>query len=136
MVEGFAPHVGSEEPLCNLGMAQGSAALLLFAFGLRGTEGRFRTTFVRLYSLFRTYDGIPLQHRGTSVKYEDWLDSIEEEFAYPAEEAQNVCIDQGLALPVTHGGLKLVDPNAGVNGKGPSLHGFQPFRVFSVHPHI
>jgi hypothetical protein len=36
-------------------------------------------------------------------------------------------IDQGLALPVTHGGLKLVNPDAGVNGEGLSLHGFEPF---------
>lgn len=36
-------------------------------------------------------------------------------------------VDQGLALPVTHSGLKLVNPDAGVYGKGLSLHGFQPF---------
>jgi hypothetical protein len=42
MVEGFAPQVCSEEPLRNLGMAEGRAGLLLFALGLEGkSKSRF-----------------------------------------------------------------------------------------------
>jgi hypothetical protein len=77
MVESFAPHVGSEEPLCNLGMAEGRAALLPFALGLVGKESRFRTTIACAFIFFRTYDGVPLQNRGSSVEHEDRLDSVE-----------------------------------------------------------
>ena len=43
MVEGFAPQVCGEEPLCNLGMAEGRAGLLLFALGLEGeVKAEFR----------------------------------------------------------------------------------------------
>jgi hypothetical protein len=42
MVESFAPQVCSEELLCNLGMAEGRAGLLLFALDLAGKgKGRF-----------------------------------------------------------------------------------------------
>jgi len=142
MVEGFAPHVGGEEPLRNLGMTECCAALLPLAFSLQGStrkdgKQKLKTTAVRAHALFKmTYDGISLQRRGTSVEHEDGLDPIEEEFADPTEEAQDVCIDQGPALLITHGGLELVDPDAGVDGKCFALHGFQPFKMFSACPPI
>jgi hypothetical protein len=91
---------------------------------------RLETTIgVRLRSIQGTHDGIPLQRRSTSVEHEDGLDPVEEEFADPTEEAQDVCVNQGAAFLITHGGLKLVDPDAGVYGERFALHGFQPFSV-------
>jgi hypothetical protein len=89
---------------------------------------------VRIRSLQRTHDSIPLQRRGTSVEHKDRLDPIEEEFTDSAEEAQNVCVDQGPTLLVTHGGLELVDPDARVDSERLSLHGLQPFQVLSMSP--
>jgi hypothetical protein len=93
MVESFAPHVGSEEPLSNLGMTERRAALLLLTLGLAGKKSRFRITIGCAFAVFGTYDGIPLQSRGSSVEHEDRFDSIEEKFAYTAQEAQNMCVD-------------------------------------------
>ncbi|SRR5712671_811531 len=96
------------------------------------TEDKVRTTIACACASFRTHDGIPLQCRGTSVEHEDRLDSVEEEFGDPTEEAQNVRVDQGPALLVTHGGLELVDPDARVDGKRFALHGFQSFQALSI----
>ena len=74
MIESFAPHVGGEEPLSNLGMTEGRAALLPFALSLAGKadlEQPSRSAFLR------TYDGVPLQNRGASVEHEDRFDAIE-----------------------------------------------------------
>jgi len=131
MVESFTPHLSGEEPLYNFSMTESCAALLPFALGLARKKGMFRTTATCGFAFFRTYDGVPLQSRGSPVEHEDRFDSIEKEFAYSAQETQNMCVDQDLALSVTHGGLKLVNPDAGVDGKGLSLHGFQPFRTRS-----
>lgn len=96
-------------------------------------RGKVRTTDrVRIRSLQRTHDSIPLQHRGTSVEHKDRLDPIEEEFTDSAKEAQNVCVNQSPTLLVTHGGLELVDPDTGVDSERLSLHGLQPFQVLSM----
>jgi len=131
MIEGFTPHLSSEEPLYNFSMTESRAAFLPFALGLARKKGMFRTSTACGFAFFRTYDCVPLQSRGSAVEHEDRFDSIEKEFAYSAQETQNMCVDQDLALPVPHGGLKLVNPDAGVDGKGLSLHGFQPFRTRS-----
>ena len=124
MVESFAPHVSSEEPLSNFGMTESRAALLPFTLGLRRKKGIFREIIARDLAFFRTYDGIPLQRRGPTIEHEDRLNSIEKEFAYTAQETQNMCVDQGFALPVPHGGLELVNPDAGIDGEGLSFHSF------------
>jgi hypothetical protein len=63
MVEGFAPHVGGEEPLRDLGMTECCAALLPLAFSLqyRSTRkdgeqklGKQRPCALTLYSKRRT----------------------------------------------------------------------------------
>src|SRR6266700_2967047 len=106
MVESFTPHLSGEEPLYNFSMTESCAALLPLALGLARKKGMFRTTATCGFAFFRTYDGVPLQSRGSPVEHEDRFDSIEKEFAYPAQETQNMCVDQDLALSVTHGGLK------------------------------
>jgi hypothetical protein len=85
-----------------------------------------------MHSHQRTHDSVPLQRRGTSVEHEDGLDPVEEKFTDSAKEAQNVRVDQGPALLVTHGGLELVNPDAGVDGERFSLHGLQPFQGLSM----
>lgn len=40
MVEGFAPHLGGEEPLRNLGMTERCTALLPLAFSLQYRSAR------------------------------------------------------------------------------------------------
>jgi hypothetical protein len=135
MIESFTPHLSSEEPLYDFGMTESRTALLPSALGLARKKGIFRTTIACGFAFFRTYDGVPLQSRGSTVEHEDRFDSIEKEFGYSAQETQNMCVDQDLALLVPHGGLKLVNPDAGVDGKGLSLHGFQPFRTCSQSDH-
>jgi len=137
MVEGFAPHVGGKKPLSDFGMTESRTALLLLALGLQGSrEGQRQNDRSRACTLSSegTHDGIPLQRRGTSVEHKDRLDPVEEEFTDSAKEAQYVCVDQGPALLVTHRGLELVDPDAGVDGERFSLHGLQPFQVLSMSP--
>ena len=80
-----------------------------------------------------TYYSVSLQRGGAPIEDKNWLDSVEQEFRDPAQKAQHVRVDQRFPLLITHGSLKLVDPNAGVNGKGLAFHSFQPF-TFSVFP--
>jgi hypothetical protein len=50
-------------------------------------EGKVRNNG-RVHALSKTtYDGIPLQRRGTTVEHEDGLDPVEKELADPTEEA-------------------------------------------------
>jgi hypothetical protein len=87
MVESFAPHVSSEEPLCDLSVTECCTALLLFALGLAGKEKPGLEQPPRhAFTFFRTYNSVVLQNRGPTVEHEDRLDSIEKEFAYSAQE--------------------------------------------------
>ena len=129
MVESFTPHLSSEEPLYYFSMTDSRTALLPFALGLARKKDMFKTTIACGFTLFRTYDGVPFQSGGSTVEHEDRFDSIEKKLAYSAQETQDMCVDQDLAFPVPHCGLKLVNPDAGVDGKSLSLHGFQPFRT-------
>jgi len=87
MVESFAPHVSGEEPLCDLGVTKCCTALLLLALGLAGKEkADLEQPSRHTFTFFRTYNSVLLQSRGPTVEHEDWLDSIEEELAYSAQE--------------------------------------------------
>jgi len=62
--------------------------------------------------LLNAYNSRSLEGRSATIKYEDRLDAVKDELAYPAKESKNVCIVQTAAFFVTHCGLKLVDPYA------------------------
>lgn len=83
-----------------------------------------------------TYDSVSLQRGGAPVEHKNGLDSVEQEFADPAQETQHVRVDQSFSLLITHGSLKLVDPDARVDGKSLAFHSFKPFLyvMFSVFP--
>ena len=79
-----------------------------------GTGGIFSSSFS---SLFASVDGGALEGRGTSIEYEDWLDTEVEELADAAEEANDVTVPEGVAVLVTNGLQELVDPDGGIDGE-------------------
>lgn len=79
-----------------------------------------------------THDRHPLQRGRTTIKHEDWFDSIEKQLAYPPQKAKDVCVDERASVFVTHSCLELVYPDRRVNSQGFALYCFEPGESISV----
>ena len=71
-----------------------------------------------------TYDRRTLEDRRPPVKDENWLYSPEEKLADAAKEAEDVSVEDYTPVVISHCGLKLVDPYAGIYRKDLSLQSF------------
>lgn len=63
-----------------------------------------------------TYQSLPLQQRGFSIKHKHRLDAKEEKLTYAVEESEEVSILDTVAAPVPHSLHGLVQPYANVWG--------------------
>jgi len=93
MFQSFSPQLRSEQPLRNLLMTHSSPAFLLFPFIQR-----------RLFQSWRT-----------SIEHENGFDAVEQQLCNAAQEAKDVSVYETASFFVAHGGLELVDPDAGVD---------------------
>jgi len=74
--------------------------------------------------LVRTYDRRTFEDRRAPVKYKDGFYSPEEKLADATQEAENVSVEDHAPVIISHCGLELVDPYAGIYGENFSLQSF------------
>ena len=75
----------------------------------------------------RTYDRRTLEDRRTPVEDKDRFYSPEEKLANATQEAKDVGVEDHASVIISHCGLELVDPYAGVYREDFSLQSLQTF---------
>lgn len=74
---------------------------------------------------WEAYNRGPLKSGCSSVENKHRLDPIEEKLADSPEKAEDVGIVEAAPVLITHGGLKLIEPDARIDRKGLALHRFK-----------
>lgn len=86
----------------------------LRSFGLERDGGELQ--FKRINRVDSLYHGLSLQRRDASVEDEDGFDFVEQQFAQPVEQAEQMCVGQGAALRILEALDHLMQPNGDVWG--------------------